>query len=379
MRRGLRRSQVRFPSRFADFLLTFCSLSAHFLLTFCSLCCSLTLTFGSLTLTFCSVLLTVLLNVCLSMPAGSLPSPGGGGAAPPKQRMGRRQSVIERLQGPPAPGMPAEVSVGSGLSGVDAVVASLRDEHASLPQSVCQLCGPGSMCGPGCVGRSAPAGAIPSAGGGGGGGARRGGGGRRASVIDRLSLRPDGGPGQPDRLQSFSSNRTNKTVSLAIGGGDGSGLPSPGTDTDDFDTPGSTRSPVMRMGRRASVVVQDDGAKVIVPLAGGNSAQNKHVKLFSFGKEHAQMKSRDMTLGSLTEEPRGSPKDMASAGPTATARPEIGAATTREGVETAFGAALKARMQEYLLREDALDRTNRLHLPLVVWVSLISEASVPPE
>ena len=233
-----------------------------------------------------------------SMPAGGLPSPG---TAPPKQRMGRRQSVIECLQGPPTPDMPAEVGMGSALSGVNAGVAS-------LPQSVCQLCGPGSVCGPGCVGRSAPAGAIPTAGGN-AVGARRGGGGRRASVADRLSLLPDGGPGQPDRLQIFSSNRTNKTVSLAIAGGDGSGMRSKGTDTgDEFDTPGSTLIPIMQMDRWAPEAVQEDGAKVIVPLGGqpGGSSQNLNAKRFSFGKDPAVIKSRDTTLGSVAEAPHAS-------------------------------------------------------------------------
>jgi hypothetical protein len=279
-----------------------------------------------------------------SMPAGAItPAPTGDTAAPPR-RMGRRQSVIERLQAGPEPGG-ADNGVGGGgraLSGVNAVVAS-------LPMSVCQLCGPGSLCGPGCVGRSAPAGAIPSSGPAAGvvGGARRAA--RRGSVVDRLSMRPDGSEG-PDRLQSFASKKTQKTVNLAIGGGDGGGL-SPGTDDtgDEMDTPGSTRSssgPPMRMGRRASVVVEVDGAKTIVPV--GPTAKKSSFGVASFGKQVAKAKSRDWAMGSVREEqvpPTVSP--VGSTGAAATARPEIGAATTREGVEMAFGSALKSRMQEY--------------------------------
>lgn len=266
-----------------------------------------------------------------TMPSGAVtPAPVGSSAAP-SRRTGRRQSVIERLQA--APGEPSGSNDGdsSALSGVNAVVAS-------LPMSVCQLCGPGSLCGPGCVGRSAPAGAIPSSGGAPGpvAGVRRAA--RRGSVVDRLSLRPDC-CSEDSRLQSFASKQRQRTVNLAIGGGGGEGVINPETvdDGDAFDSPvtrlsSQAASPV-RLGRRASIVVDIDGAKTILPT-GPSRRKTESFGVPSFGKVVAVNQAR----GSSTVE---------STCTTATARPEVGAATTRDEVEKAFASALATRVQEY--------------------------------
>ena len=82
---------------------------------------------------------------------------------------------------------------------------------------MCPLCGPGSDCGPGCVGRSMPAGALPTGAGPTGAGDRAGR--RRDSVVQRLSTRPQA-------IQNFTSTQTRRTVDLTVGG---AATASPGT------------------------------------------------------------------------------------------------------------------------------------------------------
>lgn len=276
-----------------------------------------------------------------TMPSGAITPSAGRSAAVPSRRKGRRQSVVERLQAAPAPGDPAGIDDGdsSALSGVNAVVAS-------LPMSVCRLCGPGSLCGPGCVGRSAPAGAIPSTGRASGAiaGGRRAA--RRGSVIERLSLRPDDNIAD-NRLQSFASKQTQRTVNLAVGGGDGESVLSPGADDteDEMDTPvtrsGSQAAPPIRTGRRASIVVGIDGAKTIVPTG---PSRKPSFGVPSFGRAVARARSRDFE--GPVDKMRGSSATV-SIVTTATARPEIAVATTRDEVEMRFASGLRTRVQEY--------------------------------
>ena len=112
---------------------------------------------------------------------------------------------------------------------------------------------------------------------------------------------------------------------------------------DDFDTPvnrtgSEAASPPVRMGRRASVVVGTDGAKTIVPTDPSRKMKPSF-GVPSFGKAVAKARSRD-----FVEAAAAGPRGLSTAEPVgagATARPEIGAATTREEVEQAFSSALE--------------------------------------